>query len=77
MLDNPCRVALWRDNTGKSYIYSSKDSEEKIISKSSADTYIKNITKIRLEKARINKLDIYYSNKTVDEVKVLVNDYSS
>lgn len=76
MLNNPCRVALWRDNTGQSYIYSSKDSKEKIISKNSADTYIKNISKIKLDKARIDKLDVYYCNKTVDEVKEIVDNYN-
>lgn len=77
MVNNPCRVALWRDNTGQSYIYSSKDSKEKIISKDQADTYIKNISRVKLDKARVSKLDIYYCNKTVDEVKALVNSYKA
>ena len=77
MADAPCRIALWRDNTGKSYIYSSKDSNEQTISKVNADAYIKDIVKLKLSSARITQLDIYYCNKTVDEVKALVDSYNN
>ena len=45
--------------------------------KSTADSYIKDLVRISLSKARIEKLEIYYCDKTVDEVKALVDNYNN
>lgn len=71
----PARIAIWRDTTGKCYLYDSNGTYKEV-SKSSGNDYIKDLTKIALNQVRIDKLEIYYCNKTVEEVKALVNDYS-
>lgn len=76
-LNSPCRVAIWCDSSGNYYSYSSDSKTLKEMPSNGSNFCSKALNRILITSIGIKKLDVYYCNKTVEEVKTLVNSYSN